>query len=138
MTPREKQLHLINRYEILPGPQERLNAMVEKYGRLSPLREEERIEVNRVHGCQSKVYFVGTLENGLCHFRSESESVLVKGLVALICDIYDGGTPAEVIEVEPEILQRLGIWQILSPTRQNGLTDLRRVIRDWAIKVIEI
>ena len=55
-----------------------------------------------------------------------SDSPLVRGLVRLLCGIYDGATPGEVVAEEPVVLEELGILRNLSPTRRNGLTAMRR------------
>jgi len=60
---------------------------------------------------------------------------MVKGLAALLCDLYSGATAAEVVEVEPEVWQACGLHKMLSPTRLNGLAALRARIRQFAVGV---
>ena len=57
---------------------------------------------------------------------------LVKGLVALLCELYDGATPAEVASIEPEIFPALHLDRQLSPTRLHGLASVRAMIRAFA------
>jgi cysteine desulfuration protein SufE len=54
---------------------------------------------------------------------------MVAGLVALLCHLYTGAAPEEVLTVEPEVLQACGLTKVLSPTRMNGLSAVRRRIR---------
>ena len=53
---------------------------------------------------------------------------MVKGLAALLCDLYSGATPAEITTMEPTVWQDTGLYKALSPTRLNGLAALRRRI----------
>jgi cysteine desulfuration protein SufE len=57
---------------------------------------------------------------------------MVKALAAVLCDLYSDATPAEVIEVEPEIWQQCHFTKMLTPTRLNGLANVRRLIRERA------
>jgi cysteine desulfuration protein SufE len=57
---------------------------------------------------------------------------MVAGLVALLCHLYDGAKPEEVMAVEPEVLKECGLVKVLSPTRLNGLNAVRQRMRGLA------
>jgi cysteine desulfuration protein SufE len=57
---------------------------------------------------------------------------MVKGLAALLCDLYDDTDPAEAAVIEPELWEACGFTKMLSPTRLNGLANMRRRIREMA------
>ncbi len=121
---------------MLDDPQERLSALVDRARRLSPLTPEERSAANRVHGCVSVVWLVSTTRHGCCFFRSDAESPIVKGLVAFLCDFFDGAPIAELATSDLEPLDVLHITRNLSPTRRNGLAAVRRAIRDYAQRAL--
>ena len=132
MTLIEKQNQLIENYAIIDDPQERLAAVVDDARKLSPLPDTERTEANRVKGCISQAWIVSELSNNRCHFRSDADSPLVRGLLKLVCDLYTGATPAEVAATEPVLFEELGLARNLSPTRLNGLRSVRAKIREFA------
>jgi cysteine desulfuration protein SufE len=132
VTLAEKQHQLIEDYAIIPDPQERLAAVVDRARRRPPLPETERTEANRVRGCVSLAWVVGEVRAGRCHFRSDADSPLVRGLLVLLCDFYSDATPAEVAATEPALLEELGLARNLSPTRLNGLRSVRAKIREFA------
>lgn len=132
MTLADKQRQLIEDYAIIPDPQERLAAVVDQARRRPPLAETERTEANRVKGCVSQAWVVGEVRAGRCHFRSDADSPLVRGLLALLCDFYSDATPADVAATEPLLLDELGLARNLSPTRLNGLRSVRARIREFA------
>ncbi len=132
MTLAEKQRQLIEDYAIIPDPQERLAVVVDQARRRPSLLETERTEANRVKGCISQAWVVGELRDGLCFFRSDADSPLVRGLLMLLCDFYSGATPADVATTEPALLEELGLTKNLSPTRLNGLRSVRAKIRELA------
>ena len=132
MTPRERQTTLIARYAILPDAHERLAALTTRRSTLQALPPEARTDDALVRGCVSRVWLAGLMENGRCRFQMHAESVLVKGLAATLCEIYDNATPQEIIETEPEIFEALGIKANLTPTRLNGMAKLRERIVAFA------
>ena len=132
MTIREKQAALIARYSIIENAQERLAAIVARGRKWPAAEEEEKDDAHRVKGCVSQVWLAGRMEEGGCRFRMGADSPLVQGLAALLCELYDGGLAEEIAEVEPEMLEALGLARQLSPTRLNGLANVRRTIREFA------
>jgi cysteine desulfuration protein SufE len=129
----EKQTQLIADYTLIDDPQERLSAIVDRARRLPPLAAAERTETHRVKGCISQAWVVGSVTDGRCSFRHDADSPLVRGLIALICDLNEGATPAEVAAVEPVLIEQLGLDRNLSPTRLNGLRSVRAKIREFAL-----
>lgn len=125
MTLAERQRQLIADYALIEDPQERLAAVVDRARGRPPLPAAERTEANRVRGCVSAAWVVGEERAGRCHYRGDADSPLVRGLLALLCDLYDGATPPEVIATEPTLLEELDLARGLSPTRLNGLRSVR-------------
>lgn len=133
MTLAEKQTQLIDDYLIIDDPQERLAAIVEQARKTPPLPAAERIEANRVLGCISQAWVVGEMRHGRCHFRTDADSPLVRGLLKLLGDFYSDATPADIAATEPALIEALRLDRNLSPTRLNGLRSVRAKIRDFAL-----
>ena len=57
---------------------------------------------------------------------------MVKGLVALLCELYEGATPEEVLGMEPTLFEDLGIVRMVSGTRLAGLASVRQCMRQIA------
>lgn len=132
MTLAEKQLQTIEDLLLIEDAQERLAVVVDRAKKRPPLPEADRSEENRVKGCISAAWVVGEMRGGRCHFRSDADSPLVRGLVALLSDFYSDAAPADVAATEPELLEKTGLTRSLSPTRLNGLRSVRARIRDFA------
>jgi cysteine desulfuration protein SufE len=132
MSLPEKQRQLIAKYRIIEDAHERLTAITARGRKWPAPRDDERSDASRVQGCVSPVWLVGSVEEGRCRFRVAAESSLVQGLAALLCELYDGETALEIVALEPELMHELGLERQLSPTRLNGLANVRRVIREFA------
>ncbi len=127
----EKQQSLIDDLNFIPDPHERLNAVVSR-GTAMKMDAAFKTEANLVPGCVSRVWLHGECAEGLTRFACDAESPMVKGLASLLCDLYSGVTPAEAVTVEPRVWEACGFTKMLSPTRLNGLANMRLKIRAMA------
>lgn len=130
MFPAAKQRDLIARFRAIEDAHERLAAITSRGKKWPAL--PERTDAALVPGCSSRVWLTGEMRDGLCHFQMDADSPLVKGLAALLCDLYDGAPPAEIVAHEPDLASALGLDRMLSPTRLHGFASIRAAIRRFA------
>jgi cysteine desulfuration protein SufE len=130
----KRQQELIDRYAIIEDAQERFAAVTNRGRKLPPLSDAERVDTNLVPGCSSRVWLAKDFADGHCRFRVDADSPIVKGLAALLCELYDNAPPSDIVawESEQDILEGLRIERMLSPTRLNGLASIRAAIRAFA------
>ncbi len=131
MSLAEKQQSLIDDLNIIQDPHERLNAVVSRASAMK-LAEAHKIDANLVPGCVSRVWLHGERVDGRALFTCDAESPMVKGLAALLCEIYTDSDPAEAAAIEPKVWEDCGFTKMLSPTRLNGLANMRKLIREMA------
>jgi cysteine desulfuration protein SufE len=134
MTLAEKQHALIEELSIVDDRRERLSLVVERARRVPSLPAVDKNDSTRVPGCLSPVWLVGAHHNGVVRLRADAESPMVKALVVLMVELYDGATPAEIAATEPTFFDELGLTRDLSPTRRNGLASVRARIKTIAEK----
>ena len=132
MSLSEKQRRLVDDFAAIDDAQERLTVVVDRAKKLPPLAAVERTDAHRVRGCVSLVHLVGEVRVGRCYFRCDADSPLVRGLVALLCDFFNGATPEAIAATDADPLEAIGLLQNLSPTRRNGLASTRAAIRAFA------
>lgn len=117
---------------MIPDRQERLAAVVARRLRLDPLAESERGDVALVPGCVSRVWLVGEVVEGRVRLRVAADSQMVGGLASALCEVADGEPAEDVETLDLSLLAGLGILEILSPTRANGLEQVANRIRSIA------
>lgn len=133
MTLAAKQQQWIDDWGVIPDSYERLSALMDEAGSEPEFEPALRLDDSLVAGCQARVWLLGGVgEDGLCHFRADSDAPMVRALAVFLCRLYSGHPAAEVIAVEPEILDRLGLTGHLTPTRRRGLQFIRRRILQLA------
>lgn len=99
---------------------------------LPELPPELKCDAHKVPGCQSQVWFHASREDGLIHFRADSDAVIVRGLIALLLRIYSGRLPDEIISTSPEFLEQIELGSHLTGSRANGLAAMVKRIHEYA------
>jgi cysteine desulfuration protein SufE len=130
MTDRQRQL--IEDFNLIENPQERLSAIVDRARRMPHLADADRTDSHRVPGCISQVWLVSEIREGHCHFHCDADGPLVKGLVTFLCDYCSETTPADLLADTTDPLAALDLLNNLSPTRRNGLAAVRTAIKSFA------
>ncbi|MGF6112690.1 SufE family protein [Pseudomonas frederiksbergensis] len=101
--------------------------------RLPALGDVDKVEANRVHGCESQVWLVGSLNDGHWQFSASSDARLIRGLVALLLARVNGLSAVELQQVDlPEWFSQLGLSRQLSPSRSNGLNAVLQRMNELA------
>ena len=94
-----------------------------------------KIDENKLKGCQSVVYFSHFLNNdGTITFVANSDAAIVQGLIAIMLKVYSGKKPQEILDININFLEQIGLNDHLSPTRKNGLSSLVSSIKNAAQK----
>ncbi len=123
MTYPENIANMIEDFTFLDDWEDRYMHVIEMGKALPPLAKSEQCDANKVNGCVSQVWLVtDRSEDGKIHYRGDSDAHIVKGLVAIVINIFSGRSPEEVTKLDVEdILAKLGLSEHLSAQRSNGL-----------------
>ena len=116
---------------------DRYQYLIDLGRRLPEFPERDRVEANRIKGCQSQVWFVANRRDGRLEFRAISDAAIVTGLIALLLRIYSGRRPRDILDTPPTFVSALEFGQHLSPTRSNGLASMLAAIRGFAREALE-
>ena len=110
---------------------DRLQYLVDKAREVEPLPEAAKIDPNRIHGCASKLWIIGgaDTENKM-QYQVDGDAFITKGTAKVVTDIVNGADKNEVANLSVENFEPLGIKELLTLQRQNGLGELiTRIIR---------
>jgi cysteine desulfuration protein SufE len=132
MNLADKQSALVESLQLIPDAYERLGYLVECGKNAPGLSDELRIDQFKIEGCMSQLWVVPQFKDGLCHFNSESDSAIVKGIATLLCDFYSEAQPADILTNDASFLSEVGVTQHLSPNRRNGLSRIVEAIQRFA------
>jgi cysteine desulfuration protein SufE len=129
----EKQREFVENLELLPDTEERFKYLLQLGRRFPALPEDLRDEKNLLPGCMSQLWFCPEMRDGKCYFHMDADAAIVKGVAAMLCSLYSGETPEDVIAHEPHFLQECGLTMHLSSRRLSGLGNLRSAIKAFAV-----
>jgi cysteine desulfuration protein SufE len=118
--------------------EDRYSYIIDLGNALEGLPDEKRTDDHRVKGCVSQVWLDMSEDDGpasgpVVRIRGDSDAQIVRGLVAVLIAMLDG-RPADEVATEdiPGRLKPLGLEQMLSPQRSNGLASMIKTIRAQA------
>ncbi|XP_009593965.1 sufE-like protein 1, chloroplastic/mitochondrial [Nicotiana tomentosiformis] len=107
------------------------------YGKnLNPLDAQYKTNENKVQGCVSQVWvraYFDSEKNVI--FEADSDSVLTKGLAALLVLGLSGRPVEEIIKVSPDFVVLLGLQQSLTPSRNNGFLNMLKLMQKKALQL---
>ena len=110
---------------------DRLHYLIDKAKDIDPLPESAKTEENRIRGCASKLWIIGgTREDNTMNYQVDGDAHISKGTAKIVTDIVNGEPKNEVANLTVESFTPLGIKELLTMQRQNGLGELiNRIIR---------
>ena len=103
--------------------------------KLPPMPDADKTEESRVKGCQSNVWLVAHAIPGTdrVEFVADSDSAIVKGLVAILWRVYSGQPAEQILAFDIEgLLSDLELDQHLTMNRRNGLQGMVQRIKALA------
>jgi len=124
---------VVQRFQRLSNPKQRYEQLVWFAKRLKEFPEGNKVPENKVPGCVSQVYITAKLDQGKVWYEGDSDSALVKGLVALLVEGLSGLSPEEVLQVSPEFIKDTGLNASLTPSRSNGFYNIFQKMKEKAL-----
>jgi cysteine desulfuration protein SufE len=95
--------------------------LAKKETKLPPeLRTDDRL----VNGCMSQIWVDVGSKDGIVEAYYDSDAMITKGITHIICDCFSDIPLEEAQKIQKEDFRELGIDQILSGNRRNGLSSL--------------
>ncbi|KAF8113959.1 hypothetical protein N665_0043s0032 [Sinapis alba] len=107
------------------------------YGKnLKPLDSRFKTRENKVEGCVSQVWVRAFFdEERNVVYEADSDSVLTKGLAALLVKGLSGRPVTEILRITPDFAVLLGLQQSLTPSRNNGFLNMLKLMQKKALSL---
>lgn len=132
------QDELVDEFQFFDNWMDRYQYLIDLGRRLPDFPEADRVDANKIRGCQSQVWFVASESDGRLDFRAISDAAIVSGLIAMLLRIYSGRRPQDILDTPPNFVTALELEQHLSPTRSNGLSSMLKAIRTFATEALQV
>ena len=124
---------LINDFSFFENWEDKYQYLIDLGRNVPAMSEELKIDENKLKGCQSVVYFSNSFNSdGSITYMATSDAAIVQGLIALMLKVFSGKKPQEILDININFLEKIGLDEHLSPTRKNGLSSLISSIKNTA------
>ena len=133
-TIEDIQAQIVDDFSFLPQWEERYAYLIELGQKMPPMSDGLKTEENIVRGCQSTVWLHKECRESVVHLEADSDFLIVKGLAALLMQVYSGQPARQAATAELTFFDETGLNKHLSSQRANGLMAMIDEIRKFAIQ----
>lgn len=121
---------------------EKVELLIDFAGRMPPLPDwlqHQHDQMESVPECMTPVFVRAQTEAGKMafYFDVPAESPTVRGYAAILGDGLSGATPEQVLAVPNDFYQRMGLHQVLTSQRLNGITAILAHMKRLAVEAIQ-
>ena len=112
-------------FEIFDNPKDKFVQLMDMAKDQKPFKQEDRVESNKIYGCTSQAWVV-VKNNGdtTFSFRTDSDALIVKGLLQILEKVFNNKTSDEILSVDSQyILHSIGLEGSVTSQRNNGFAS---------------
>jgi cysteine desulfuration protein SufE len=139
LPPRLEEI--VEDFKLCEG-KEKLELLLEYSGKMPPLPEwlaKDRRRLEQVHECMTPVFVHAETQDRQMEFFFDvpEESPSVRGFAALLSEGVKGSTPEAIVAIPGDFYHQMGLQEVLSGQRLNGMRAILRYIKMLAQREIE-
>ena len=125
MTIQTSISELAELFAIFDDPKDKFVQLMDMARESAGLKENEQTEQNKIYGCTSQAWVVAKLtKDGTYQFRTDSDALIVKGLLNVLERIFNGSSSTEIRSVDGKtVLDSIGLDGSISNQRANGFAS---------------
>ncbi len=104
--------------------QDRLIYLIDLAKNKTTMDKDKRIKERLVTGCISQIWVDVMVADNKVKVEYDSDAMITKGITSIVCDCFNDSTVEECKEIDGDDFLKLGIVELLSQQRRNGLGNL--------------
>lgn len=129
MTMEAVQQSILNDLALLGDSLNRMEYLLECGKETPGLSPTERAAAETVPDCQVNTWIDAKWSNGVLTLRTDSESLIVRGALALLEEIFSARSAAEVAGFACVLPETEAFSSLLNPVQRKGLDTVLRRLR---------
>lgn len=134
---KEIEQSLIEDFDLLENSEEKYEYLIEIGMNLPAMEANLKTEDRLVHGCQSSVWFDIHCEDGKIVFVADSDSMIVRGMVAILDKLLNLQPLEAVLQADMNIFESLELTNLISSQRSNGLIAMMAHLKQAAAECLD-
>ncbi len=120
----EIENEIIEDFNLFDEREDKIDYLIDLGKKLPHIDSKYMLDDFLVKGCQSKVWLHAYEKDGRIFFEADSDSVITKGIIALLVKVLSGQLPTEIINNNLEFINRIDLQSFLTSKRSNGLNSM--------------
>ena len=132
-TIKDKEQEIISDFEMFDDWMDKYNYIIELGKSIPKIKEEYKTEKYLIKGCQSRVWLYADYQDGKVIYTADSDALITKGIAALLIEVLSGQPPKEIAEAKLSFIDEIGLKEHLSQTRSNGLVNMIKQMKLYAL-----
>lgn len=132
-----KEQKIIEDFSLFDDPLTQYEYLIDIGNKLPLFPDDLKTDDSIVKGCQSTVWLHTSLENGRMKLQADSNTVITKGIIAVLIRVLNNELPEDILNAKLEFIDKIGLRSHLSEQRSNGLNAMILRIRQEAIKYLK-
>ena len=129
MTMEAVQQSILNDLALLGDSLNRMEYLLECGKETPGLSPAERAAAETVPDCQVNTWIDAKWSNGVLTLRTDSESLIVRGALALLEEIFSARSAAEIAGFACVLTETEAFSSLLNPVQRKGLDTVLRRLR---------
>ena len=130
----EKTLNEIeDLFDIFDDPKDKLSQLMDIAKEYDGIPVDQRTDQSKIPGCTSQAWVIAEKRNNYYFFTCDSDALIVKGLLSLLCKIFSGKKSEEILSVShSDILNSVGLSGLITVQRTNGFASAVKKIHEMS------
>jgi cysteine desulfuration protein SufE len=133
MNIKEKESEIISEFEMFDDWMDKYNYIIEAGKSVPVIDPEYKEDRYLIKGCQSQVWLHASMEEGRVIFRADSDALITRGIVGMLIRVLSNQPPQDIVNAELRFIDEIGLKEHLSPTRSNGLVNMIKQMKLYAL-----
>ncbi len=112
-------------FSLFEDPKDKFVQLMDMAKESEQLEDNEKVEENKINGCTSRAWVVVKQNSDDTYtFRTDSDSLIVKGLLTILEKVFSGQTVDTILSMNSsEILHSIGLEKTITSQRTNGFSS---------------
>ena len=117
---------------LLPDKDTKMEYILDYAKEAKPFASEYKVEENIIKGCSSLAWLHKEYKDGKVVLEADGDSIIAKGMLVILLSIFSNRTLDEIFSFDTNLLLEMGVMELLSPVRQQGLEAFLKTIYGYA------
>ena len=131
-TPQAIQERIVREIEQAGDPFDQFDYLLMKAAELPEMPEERKVADVLVKDCQSQVWLYLHDVGGSLVIEADSDTLMIRGTIQILKDMFDGQPPKAVIECDVNYIQRTDLAYAFDSKRVAGQVAIVARIKEFA------